>query len=357
MEEGAEAAASAAAAGEGERKRSADEADAVQGSPRKRPRTDDDDHRTSTGGWRPKRAAETGQKETRRSALQLWRVASPEWRQVLRDRMRLTGDNMQKISHALQLRNQLQTAMLGMWYMWRFYHGSEGKPAHSFDEFDRRVMMSACLFLASKNENSLFRLGDLVIMAWGHKYRSPEWYQRRQQIVNAELYLIAAMLGFDFSYSLPTTPYCALLRELTGEDGILGMRGIPWCIAGSQLFALVFITPLCTHYSSGDLARCMLRRCRKAWEDLGNMPWCRPQCEGSLDEEEVQVDEADWERLVRVEPRTEAEFDSEMDQVDFQVHFQKKIHELQSRFTRRGFLFSRSRTRTARTCSPDHDGH
>eukprot|EP00662_Eupelagonemidae_sp_cell21_P050745 gene50745-37612_t len=136
--------------------------------------------------------------------------------------------------------------------MWRFYHGSDGKPGHSFDDFDRRVMMCACLFLASggprstwntKNENALFRLrGHSVHTVCEHPAHSAQrWQQRRQQLVKAELYLIAAILGFDFSYNPPHTAFLAVLGAVTDEHGggagegtaqLLGTRGLPWCIAG-----------------------------------------------------------------------------------------------------------------------------
>ena len=79
-----------------------------------------------------------------------------------------TWEQVNELVSWLSLRRQQQTLQLCMFYMWRFYMGYEGpefdrNDHHHPRNYDRRVMMCACLFLAAKVEDSLFTLGDLVV--------------------------------------------------------------------------------------------------------------------------------------------------------------------------------------------------
>eukprot|EP01065_Artemidia_motanka_P016311 TRINITY_DN20022_c0_g1_i1.p1 TRINITY_DN20022_c0_g1~~TRINITY_DN20022_c0_g1_i1.p1 ORF type:complete len:516 (+),score=113.53 TRINITY_DN20022_c0_g1_i1:90-1637(+) len=217
------------------------------------------------------------------SVRNIWFRADGEWRQSLQETMRFCANRLSVLLRELRTRRRPQTLSLTMHYLWRFYHGTgQDSAPHSFEDFDQRLMMCACLFLASKNENSRFPLGDLVIKVFGHApSQEPgcDYHKRWRQITQAELYLIAAVLRFDFSFQDPQKLYAEVLAKITGlgHAGLVGLHGIPWVIGGLQCFPLVFQTPLCIHYEPLWLARGMLRLAREWWQSrFGDQPWVRP---------------------------------------------------------------------------------
>eukprot|EP01060_Flectonema_neradi_P023891 TRINITY_DN3229_c0_g1_i1.p1 TRINITY_DN3229_c0_g1~~TRINITY_DN3229_c0_g1_i1.p1 ORF type:complete len:391 (+),score=63.93 TRINITY_DN3229_c0_g1_i1:693-1865(+) len=227
-----------------------------------------------------------------------------------------TWEQVRELVSWLSLRRQQQTLQLTMYYMWRFYMGYEGGDGDRNDHhhprnYDRRVMMCACLFLAAKVEDSLFTLGDLVIKAWGHEPQSSDYQARKKQIHQAELYLVAVMLRFNFTYKLPASLMLDKLQQLTGchvRDFIHGREGIPWCIAAYKLTTEVYRTPICVTYTSQEIALGVLVLC-KSWV-TGN-PWEK------LDGKKLHVDskwderfseETNTPRIIKIRKEMEQEF-------------------------------------------------
>eukprot|EP01062_Namystynia_karyoxenos_P007468 TRINITY_DN12623_c0_g1_i1.p1 TRINITY_DN12623_c0_g1~~TRINITY_DN12623_c0_g1_i1.p1 ORF type:complete len:584 (+),score=128.54 TRINITY_DN12623_c0_g1_i1:83-1834(+) len=258
------------------------------------------------------------------SARNLWQRAGADWRGTLRSQMRQMADILGVLLRELRTRRQPQTLSLTLHYLWRFYHGTGTDcPPHPFEEFDRRLMMCACLFLASKNENSRFPLGDLVIKVFRHEPSTDpgsDYHKRWRQITQAELYLIAVVLRFDFSFQDPQKAYAEILAKITGLSHLVlvGLHGVPWVIGGLRCFPLVFRTPLCLHYEPAMLARGMLRMARDWWtQRFGDSAWISLQSAtgSSSDRAPITVDEELWEQETRLPEEIWEHMKEELDAV------------------------------------------
>ena len=81
-------------------------------------------------------------------------------------------EQIYKVIRENNVRRQQQTISLAMFFLWRFYHGyndpehqQQCNPPHLLEEWDRRVMVCACVFLSAKIADCPFklRLGDLAV--------------------------------------------------------------------------------------------------------------------------------------------------------------------------------------------------
>ena len=155
------------------------------------------------------------------------------------------------------------------------------------------------------------RLTIKQVKAWGHEPQSQDYRARKDQIHQAELYLIAVVLRFNFTYKLPASLMLDKLQQLTGcrvRDFIHGREGIPWCIAAYKLTTEVYRTPICVTYTSQEIAFGVLVLCKSwvtgnAWEKLDGT-----QLNVDTKWEERYREEINKPRIQRIRTELEHEF-------------------------------------------------